>query len=169
MSVIRQEAALIAEIMKRGSLPEGLRYASPLDLVVAEGREFAPVLAEERGPSTSSSRNAGSVALFDDPDRYAYVEGFAVPAEVPLPMAHAWLWDRVEKRAVETTWDKVGAEYLGVAFRTDWFRAWTKTREVWGVFDVRIMLTVEANPAKYAESTFLEKIPPTPCITSTNS
>lgn len=151
MSLIRREAALIAELMKRETLPPGLRYFSPLDLVVAEGQEFEPVLGGSLGPAKQCFRNAGSLALFEDPERYAYVEGFAVPARLGLPMAHAWVYDRVERRAVEVTWPEVGDEYLGVAFRTEWFRAWTTARETWGVLDSRILITTEGDPLKYAE------------------
>ena len=46
-----------------------------------------------------------------------YVEGYAVPKSVPIPLAHAWVLD-AHGRIVDNTW-KDGTEYFGVAFKTE--------------------------------------------------
>lgn len=133
--------------------PTGFRYSSPVSLLVQEGAVFEPILWEEAGitkkPNRACYRNAGTLALAR-PDRYVYVEGLAVASEnLPIPLEHAWVWDLELERAVEVTWETCGAEYIGIAFQTEWFRAWTLLRERWGVLDSRAILADDADPSRY--------------------
>jgi hypothetical protein len=149
MSLIRDEAQFIRDVWGDRPKPKERRYLSALDLVIAEGRAFTPELSADRGPAKRCYANAGGYALFLDPSRYVYVEGFAVMPKVPLCCSHAWVWDIEEQKALEVTWKTVGLEYIGVAFSTDWFRAWTQAVEVWGVLDNQIMMTTRVDASKY--------------------
>lgn len=146
---------MIRELFDRNSSakrPSACRYRTALDLVDAEGLPFSPELAEEarRGPEKQCYRNAGSLVLLEDPARYVYVEGFAVISEeIPLCTGHAWVYDLFEEKAVEVTWPEVGVEYLGIAFDTDWFRAWTRLRDTWGVLDSPALLRKDLDPERY--------------------
>ncbi len=129
--------------------PEPFRYRSALELVNALGTAFSPVLGAELGPPKQCFKNAGRMVL-ESPARYAYVEGFAVVSEdIPLPVAHAWVWDIQERKAVEVTWESVGSEYLGVPFAVDFVRGMALARGVWGILDAREMLLKEADPKKF--------------------
>ena len=139
----------------RKSLPEGFRYWSALDLVLEEGIDFTPVLFERRGAKKACFKNAGNLSI-DHPDRFVYVEGFAVISEsIPLTVAHAWVYDLQEKLSLEVTWDSVGIEYLGIPFADGFHRGMLIAREVWGILDAREMLLEEADPLKFRHSSDL--------------
>lgn len=163
MSNIREEARIIRELWDQSGAkkPSVCRYRTALDLVDAEGLSFSPAVADEalRGPMKQCFRNAGSLVLFDDPARYVYVEGFALLAKVPLCVAHAWVYDLVEEKAVEVTWPEAGTEYLGIAFETEWFRAWTTLRGTWGILDSPAFLREDVDPERYLSKNLHKKSP----------
>ncbi|MEQ1761572.1 MAG: hypothetical protein ABL984_00365 [Pyrinomonadaceae bacterium] len=158
MSVIREEAEVIRGLFDEGGAEKGyhVRYRTALDLVDAEGVSFSPDLVDPslRGMAKQCYKNAGSFALFDDPARFVYVEGFAVLAGIPLSIAHAWVYDLKEDRALEVTWETPGAEYLGIPLDTEWFRAWILLRNCWGVLDSPAILRNDADPEKYFHKKF---------------
>jgi len=53
-------------------------------------------------------------ALFDNPDKLTYCEGFAMGI---IPVCHAWLLH--QGKVIDPTWSN-GTEYFGVAFRSDY-------------------------------------------------
>ena len=129
--------------------PEPFRYRSALELVKTLGTDFSPVLGAELGPPKQCFKNAGRLVL-ENPGRYVYVEGFAVISEnIPLPVAHAWVFDTQAAQAVEVTLETVGIEYLGLPFQVDFLRGMALAREVWGVLDAREMLLKEADPDRF--------------------
>lgn len=146
--VIDAHLTFLSEL--RAEKPAGWRYSSTAALLAAEGTRFPePVLSASPGLPKQCFRNAGNVAI-NEPDRFLYCEGLAViSVDLPLPVEHAWVWDLQEQRAVEVTWETAGPEYLGIAFTTDFMRGMALAREVWGILDSRVMLTEEADPAKY--------------------
>ncbi|HNI35842.1 MAG TPA: hypothetical protein PLV93_10605 [Microthrixaceae bacterium] len=74
-------------------------------------------------------RNAGLAAQEHESLRYA--EGFAFPAVVRMPMAHAWLIDEAGE-VVDPTWSD-GADYFGIIVPTDRMTALTVETGMWGV------------------------------------
>lgn len=163
MSRIREEARVIRELFDESGAVKaypGYRYRTALDVVDAEGLSFSPVAADEalRGAKKFCYRNAGSLALFENRERYVYVEGFALISErIPLCTPHAWVYDLVEEKAVEVTWDEPGPEYLGIAFDTEWLWAWTCLREMWGVLDSPAFLREDVDPEKYLSKNLHKK------------
>lgn len=132
--------------------PDPFRYRSALELVKTLGAGFSPVLGANLGPPKQCFKNAGTLVL-ESPWRYIYVEGFAVPSEaIPLPFAHAWVYDITTAQAVEVTWDEVGVEYLGLPVKFDFLRGMVLARDVWGILDAREMLLKEADPEKFLAS-----------------
>jgi hypothetical protein len=49
----------------------------------------------------------------DEPDRYAYVEGFALKH---IPIHHAWVVDLETGLILDPTWPEPGDEYVGIPF-----------------------------------------------------
>lgn len=65
-------------------------------------------------------------------DEFTYVEGYAVPAGVGIPLAHAWCID-TEGRIADSTW-KDGTHYFGVPLNNTLVESVAvKTRQL-GVF-----------------------------------
>ena len=73
-----------------------------------------------RGKSRECFRNSAMLAMVS-PDKYTYVEGFALPAEADLrlfPYHHAWLLDKAGN-VIDVTWGRPErCEYMGVPFPT---------------------------------------------------
>lgn len=153
MSIVRAEAAAIRELLGPVALQPGWRFRTPLDLVDALGVSFRVSPAPEalRGPAKQCYANAGRLALLEgSPDRYVYVEGFAVYSEeIPLSLPHAWVYDTFDEKALEVTWPEPGIEYLGVPFVSSWLRNFLLLRSCWGVLDSPAMLREDADPARY--------------------
>ena len=152
--VIRSYYELLSKHWEGHPLPADAAYYTPLALLVDRGLVFSPVIADpaRRGVMRACYRNAGRLVM-DDPERYVYVEGIAVVSEeLPIPVAHAWVYDRQEEEALEVTWESLGSEYLGIPFKYDFLRGMVLARGVWGILDARVMVTTEAKPEKYLES-----------------
>ena len=150
-SVIENYLEAILRLTKVKTLPEGLRYSSATELLVAEGTVYEPLLWSdaglEKGEFKVCYRNAGRLVM-NRPDRYVYVEGLAVLSVVPLPVEHAWVYDLELERAVEVTWAEVGPEYLGLPITFDFLRGMTLLTGVWGL-NWRAMCQTDADPEKY--------------------
>lgn len=68
-------------------------------------------------------------------ERIAYCEGYAIPDGIGIPMAHAWLLDVEQRHVVETTWDKPGVDYFGIAFTRDYTINATLKRKYYGLIE----------------------------------
>lgn len=60
-------------------------------------------------------KNAAELAVIKD---YDYVEGFAFPDFINLPVHHAWVVDETGG-VIDNTWKKPGVAYFGVKFSED--------------------------------------------------
>lgn len=96
--------------------PPGYAYAGISDFLIQHGQWFNP----QPLPATIKRRtikfcfhNSTQVARRHRQLRYA--EGYAVPSNVPVPIHHAWNID-LDGNVIDTTWDKPGLAYFGVAF-----------------------------------------------------
>jgi hypothetical protein len=58
-----------------------------------------------------------------NPARYVYAEGIAVPHNVPVPIEHAWVIDRLTGHVIEPTLPELAADYHGVAIRPEVVKA----------------------------------------------
>lgn len=80
------------------------------------GRNF-PARAEDhnypKGEPNSCFNNAWNLAMLHP--ELTYCEGYAMSV---IPMHHAWCVNR-QGEVIETTWDEHGADYFGVAFKTE--------------------------------------------------
>ena len=103
--------------------------------VMQRGRiwESAPLPSGiERGAEGQCFQNAALLA-FEHPDRYIYVEGYAVSA-IGLMVAHAWC-TAADGLVVDNTWaEPENAGYLGIAFDTEFLRTHIHKTGYWGVF-----------------------------------
>lgn len=151
--VIRSYYELLSKHWEGHPLPADAAYYTPLALLVDRGLVFSPVVVTDkrRGVMKACYRNAGRLVM-KYPDRYVYVEGIAVISEeLPIPVSHAWVWDRKKEEALELTWETPGSEYLGIPFKYDFMRGMALARGFWGILDARVMITTEADPEKYLE------------------
>lgn len=126
-----------AAMLKNNKTPEGFRWPS-LYHFLAETAETMPmpaVLAERRGMVKECFRNSTKAVMRNRDERIAYCEGYAMPDGIPFPMAHAWLLDLKERRVIETTWDKPGTDYFGIAFTRDYTINATIKRERYGLIE----------------------------------
>lgn len=107
-------------------------FFGPLYLLL--GRAHNPALrppAYSRQTRGQCYRNAGCLAL-DNP-QLIYCEGYAVTARCPLPLHHAWCLTP-DGCVVDNTWElDAGAEYVGVAFSSDFLAKHLASNRVWGV------------------------------------
>jgi len=91
-------------------------YDGTEDLVLKHGRWWKPQPRPQdvdKGPNRECFRNAATLAM-DYPDRFWYVEGYAVG---PIPILHAWVSTR-DGQLVDPTWEPVGTARC--AFSNRW-------------------------------------------------
>jgi hypothetical protein len=84
-----------------------------------------------RGALGECYMNAGR-ALHTHPHLH-YVEGYAVPGNIPFPMMHAWLVDD-EGRVIDPTWED-GAAYFGMIIGRHTVMEITMQTGYWGILD----------------------------------
>lgn len=104
--------------MERGFGPASalLRYAKTFEPTNTNPAWFT------RGPAKQCFDNATQVlisrlAARDNSVRYA--EGYAMKAELPIPMQHAWLVD-ADNKVIDPTWRKAANNlYFGIVFETE--------------------------------------------------
>lgn len=109
----------------RGDAPSGYAFASPERLLLERGRAFErKPLPDgiEWGPIKRCFDNARDLAM-NEPDRFAYCEGWAFPGS-GIAVHHAWALDLRDGLAVDTTWrPKVlgfsTPQYVGLPFALD--------------------------------------------------
>ena len=63
-----------------------------------------------------------------------YVEGYAMAADVSLPLQHAWLLD-TDGCAIDPTWETLGSCYLGIPLTTSWIKSIWHSRKQKGRTD----------------------------------
>ena len=84
-------------------------------------RRFMPYrpLSEsiKHGPTRECFSNSQDLVF--QHQELTYVEGYAIPAHVPLAVPHAWAID-TEGAVVDATWQREGGTYFGVALNTEW-------------------------------------------------
>lgn len=81
----------------------------------------------QRGRPKSCFFNCQKLAL--EREDLIYVEGYAIPASVPVTLAHAWLLTP-DGRAIDPTWENtgLGQAYLGVSLSTNWVNSFVNRR-----------------------------------------
>jgi hypothetical protein len=144
------EATMKLYADKRLSPPNGWVYSSPEDFVLRHGVEF-PVKGKPKGTRANPIRmgrarncygNAANMVLrqrdrSDDPERFRYVEGFAMGDY--FPMQHAWVLDTSDDHVFDLTWRPGEREpiYLGVVFPTDVLLETIRRKWTYGMLDDR--------------------------------
>lgn len=88
--------------------PEGWKYGSYEELVLAEGTTWTEAIFEKNGPLKNCYENSITYALDNGG---LYCEGYALGAF--MPVMHAWVL--MGDDVIETTWREPGTEYIGVA------------------------------------------------------
>lgn len=68
--------------------------------------------------------NAQAIAV--ECPEFTYVEGFAISANVMLPLEHAWVMK--DGYAIEPTWSEPGIAYFGIPFNRDWWLQFIRER-----------------------------------------
>lgn len=113
------QAGMYARLRK---MTGGKMHPTLHELVAQKGTAYRPqpLPADKehlRGPVGGCYKNVTDVVLgFDghtpEPG-LTYVEGYALSAQIPLPIHHAWAVDG-DGNVLELTWPEPGAEYLGI-------------------------------------------------------
>lgn len=112
---LKNYVSMVTTHMQQNKRPEGWRFTGPHEVVLQYGKFFDPAerpKGVKKGKDKLCFMNAAHLA--DDPD-YTYVEGFAIPDGVPIPMHHAWCVDK-DGNVVDNTWKKPGKAYFGIPF-----------------------------------------------------
>lgn len=56
--------------------------------------------------------------VWDNPDEYTYVEGYAFPDFMNIPIHHAWVVDK-DNNVIDNTWRTIGRAYFGVPIKSE--------------------------------------------------
>ena len=100
--------------------------------ILEHGKGYKPVEHDyEKGYSKECFMNAFRFVQ-SNPD-YTYVEVYATPDFIDLPMLHAWVTDK-QGKAFELTWEKSGSAYFGVEIPYKKLLEIAVETEVYGVF-----------------------------------
>lgn len=132
-AALTERALLIATARNSGSA--SWQYKSIEALVLAHGRfvdlSLTTLLSYRRGQPRECFKNAYRLA---DSLTIAYVEGFALTAGLPFPVAHAWCVDD-DGALLEPTWPSPGVAYLGIPFSLPFTSKTIAQRNRYGVLD----------------------------------
>lgn len=114
--------------------PHGYRYRCIEDLVAVHGTAMVVTASPDgrRGVPNQCFANSLQRAL-QDPDRYAYCEGYALGTVIPL--LHAWVHDLETGTTFDPTWPAPGTAYRGIVFDTRWAEQATLERGYYSVLD----------------------------------
>ena len=102
------------------------RSFGPASALLRYAKTFEPTNTNPawftRGPAKQCFDNATQVLisrLAAGDTSVHYAEGYAMKAELPIPMQHAWLVD-ANNKAIDPTWSSVSNNlYFGIVFETD--------------------------------------------------
>jgi 2'-5' RNA ligase len=103
------------------------------DLVLSEGKYFNPAPRPKdikKQPDKECFKNAFQVMMDHG---HTYVEGYAFPKGIPLPIHHAWNVDKNGK-VIDSTWKEPGVAYLGVPLSDNFTLKHASETGVYGVF-----------------------------------
>lgn len=123
---------MVAGFMKP---PEGFKYASTEQLVLENGQFDTPAPVPPgvpKGQQRLCFMNAFQLATAH-PDKYTYVEGYAHPGFMPLPIHHAWVVDN-QGKVIDNTWENPGDAYFGVHMSFKFIMQRADKTGVYGVF-----------------------------------
>lgn len=131
---------LFTGMTKDRTMPEGYKFKTNYDLVKEYGRyfEIGPLPKEVKtGTVKQCYANAARLAL-QNPKKYTYVEGMALPDIVAIPLQHAWCIDKSTGKVVDPTWSKkngstTGLSYLGIPFTINYLRNTLIKTKMYGV------------------------------------
>lgn len=89
-----------------------------------------------KGLKQQCYRNSENVCTFQDSvaDLYSYAEGYALKPGL-IPLAHAWVVDKTDGKAIDPTWPEEGCSYFGVRFDPEWVNELTIKNGCYGVFE----------------------------------
>lgn len=101
--------------------------------VLTRGRHFSAAARPphiKRGVPRECYKNAAELA-FDNPDKYAYVEGYA---QAIITTPHAWVVTK-DNQVIDPTWENTEqAAYYGIPFDTQFLRERIFSQGFWGIF-----------------------------------
>lgn len=101
-------------------MDEGTQFAK----ILTHGRPFAlPSNGKPRPAKMKKRKNgecfANATRLSLEYSDLIYVEGYALPKEVPVAIHHAWL-TTTAGFVIDPTWSTLGAEYFGIPFNEEY-------------------------------------------------
>ena len=123
----------------------GFRYGGMEDFVTSVGSEmkspYTPPQIKLMPPKECYS-NATEMAVFNQPDKYDYAEGFVTLPKVPFPVQHAWCVDKITGTVVDPTmgWNPRG-NYFGIKFDRRFVLEKMMQNKFYGVLSGRDMVT----------------------------
>lgn len=131
---LRQALAEFARMTGQSRRASGWRYLSIEALVLAHGRfaDATRIRSDRRGRVRKCFKNALDAAA--SAGDLTYVEGYALPQSLPLPILHAWCIDD-GGALVEPTWGEPGAAYLGIPLALPFVFDTVSRRNRYGVLD----------------------------------
>jgi hypothetical protein len=97
------------------------------------------------GKSKECFRNA--MRLAEQHPELTYVEGFAFPDFMDIPIHHAWCVDK-NNLVIDNTWPKIGTVYKGIRFDIDFIYKVQMETETYGVIDFSSKFFRDAYPPK---------------------
>jgi predicted ABC-type ATPase len=106
----------VRDMVSRNSGIEDWKYKGMHDAVLKLGRFYKSAERPEgimKRPDKLCFQNA--TELSSKFKQFTYVEGFAIPAGVGIPMHHAWCVDE-KGTVVDPTWRNAGTAYFGIPF-----------------------------------------------------
>lgn len=103
--IMQNKHPLFSLLLKLGKHFECADYTRPLEM-------------EQQAQNQCFSNCAGFVFYGEG---YVYCEGYAVIPSVGFPVHHAWLLN-AEGKVIDPTWDDLGSEYFGIAFKEEYVR-----------------------------------------------
>ena len=118
-------------------MPKDWDYTCIEDFVLRNGRSFkvAPLPEDVARSKLRECFLNASVLALAFPDDYIYVEGYAMPSNIPFPVHHAWVVDKHTGAVVDNTWNPVGTAYYGVEFSTEFLRKRLVVQKTYGLID----------------------------------
>ncbi len=125
---------MVASLQQGNAAPRGWSYGGLDDMVSKLGVYDTPAplpSGMRRGKAKECFMNAYHLATSGK--GMTYVEGYATPEGVPLPIHHAWVVDR-GGRVVDNTWKEPGTSYFGVHLSEKFLLERAVKTRVFGVF-----------------------------------